>query len=125
MTLTSVVENLSAVIKAATDLPVKVGWIGPNDSIPLITIMHQGGGAEVMAKTERTLRVYEFQIDIWHRSAKARDEAYEKIVESLLGNWQAHYRNYGWWAATIYRTLDIEEEGVYRKTMLLVLKEVV
>ena len=124
MTLTSTTESLSKIIREAAGLPVKVGWIGPNDSIPLVTIMHMGGGAEIMALTERTMRTYEFQIDIWHKSARARDEAYERIVDALLRNWREHYQDHGWWAARIYRTIDIEEEGVFRKSMLLVIKEV-
>jgi hypothetical protein len=125
MTLTGILEALSTIIKDATKIPVKVGWISPNDTIPLITIMHMGGGAEIMALTEKTLRTYEFQIDIWHKSAKSRDQAYEQILDALLKNWKNHYQSYGWWSVNIYRTIDIEEEGVFRKTMLLVLKEVV
>jgi len=124
MTLTSVVENLVRIMREATGLPVKVGWIGPNDTIPHVTIMHMGGGAEIMALTEKTLRTYEFQVDIWHKSAKARDETYERIVDALLRNWRQRYQDHGWWAARIYRTIDVEEEGVYRKSMLLVIREV-
>ena len=125
MGLPEVMENLANILKQATNTSVKTAWISPNDNIPLITIIQFGGGSEIMALTNRQLRTYEFQLDIWAKSAKQRDQIAEQVMEVLLKNWRENYRNYGWWAVHVYRSLDIEEEGVFRKTMIVTIKEVV
>lgn len=125
MTITSVVENLSNIIKNEVKVNVKTAWISPNDTIPTITIIQSGGGAEVMGLSDKTLAVYEFQVDIWAKSAKQRDELFEKILNGLLKNWKENYQKFGWWSLSFYRVFDIEEEGVFRKTFLVTVKEVV
>ena len=125
MTLTQVMENLANVLKEATDTPVKTAWISPEDNIPLITVIQFGGGSEPLALTDRELRTYEFQVDVWARSAKQRDDLADKIMFKLIKGWQTIYQSYGWWSVHVYRIFDVEEEGVYRKTMVIVIKEVV
>ena len=125
MTLTQVMENLAKVLKEATDTPVKTAWISPEDNIPLITVIQFGGGSEPLALTDRELRTYEFQVDVWARSAKQRDELADKIMNALIKNWRSNYQTYGWWSVHVYRALDIEEEGVFRKTMVITIKEVI
>jgi len=125
VTLAEVMENLTKILKQATNVPVKTAWISPNDNIPLITIIQFGGGSEPLALTDRELRTYEFQVDIWARSAKQRDNLADQIMNILVKNWRAIYRDYGWWSVHVYRMFDIEEEGVYRKTMVVTVKEVV
>jgi len=124
MTLTQVIEKLVEKIENTAKVTVKTAWISPNDTIPIITLIQSGGGVEVLASSNHVLSVYEFQLDIWARSAKERDELYEKIVEALLKNWIVNYKAYGWWSLSFFRIFDVEEEGVFRKTMLVVVKEV-
>lgn len=125
MTLRSVLEGLTEVLRASAGIPVKTGWISPNDSVPLITIVQNGGSVEVLGLSNLAMSVYEFQIDIWARSSRERDEIFEKIVDAILKDWEHNYRRGGWWSLTFYRVLDIEEGGVYRKTILAVVKEIV
>ncbi|RLG00571.1 MAG: hypothetical protein DRN49_02765, partial [Thaumarchaeota archaeon] len=115
-------ENLANILKEATNTPVKTAWISPEDNIPLITIIQFGGGSEPLALTDRELRTYEFQVDVWARSAKQRDELADKIMNALIKNWRSNYQTYGWWSVHAYRVLDIEEEGVFRKTMVITIK---
>lgn len=125
MGLPEVMENLANILKQATNTSVKTAWISPNDNIPLITIIQFGGGSEPLALSDRELRTYEFQLDIWAQSAKQRDQIADQIMNALIKNWRTNYENYGWWSVHVYRVLDIEEEGVYRKTMVIMIKEVV
>lgn len=123
MTLTAVMEKLVEIIKNDTNVAVKTTWISPNDTLPLITIIQSGGGVEVLGLSNKTLSTYEFQIDLWAETAKQRDELFEKIVNALLRNWRENYQKYGWWSLMFYKVFDIEEEGVFRKTIFIIVKE--
>lgn len=124
MPIPDLVEKLAEEIKQAAGIPVKTAWISSSDLIPVITIVQNGGSLEPIGSTSLQHRIYEFQIDVWARSAKQRDEIAEKILRKLLDRSSENYLRHGWLPIRFYRIVDLEEEGVYRKSMILVLKEV-
>jgi len=124
MPIPGILEKLAEEIKQIVGIPVKTAWISNNDLIPLITIIQNNGSSEPIALTNLQYRVYEFQIDVWAISAKQRDEIVEKILGSLLSRSSENYLRYGWYPIRFYRIIDIEEGGIHRKSMILVLKEV-
>ncbi|MCL7402023.1 MAG: hypothetical protein LZ168_04470 [Thaumarchaeota archaeon] len=124
MPIPEVLEKIVEKIKQATGMPVKTSWISSSDLIPLITVIQNGGSSEPLASTSLQQRLYEFQVDVWAKSAKQRDEIAEKILSEFTSKSSENYLQYGWFSVRFYRILDIEEEGVYRKSMILVLKEV-
>jgi len=124
MPIPGILEKLAEEIKQIVGIPVKTAWISNNDLIPLITIIQNNGSSEPIALTNLQYRVYEFQIDVWAISAKQRDEIVEKILGSLLSRSSENYLRYGWYLIRFYRIIDIEEGGIHRKSMILVLKEV-
>lgn len=124
MPLQDVVENLLSLLKSATGVPVKYGWIS-SESPPLITVMQSGGGSEVLGASSIELRRYDFQVDVWARSARERDAIAEKILREFVGNWREKYLRHGWFSAFAYAMRDVEEEGAHRKIINIVVKEVV
>mgnify|MGYP001772678858 CR=1 FL=1 len=124
MPIHEVIEKIAEKIKQATAVPVKTSWISSNDLTPLITLIQNGGSSEPLALTSLQYRVYEFQVDVWANSAKQRDEIAEKIINDFTGKSSENYLKHGWFSIRFHRILDIEENGVYRKSMILVLKEV-
>lgn len=115
-----IMDNLLAELKNATNVAVKPGWI-TSEKPPLITVLQTGGRGVSVGNTSHMLREHEFQIDVWALSAKQRDEIADKIVKHFVSNWQPKYLSYGWYGARVYGIRDIDEEGFYRKTLVLVL----
>ncbi|MEM4183916.1 MAG: hypothetical protein QXG52_08855 [Candidatus Caldarchaeum sp.] len=125
MTLVSVMEKILESIRQATNITPKPSWIGTSDTPPVVTVIHAGGGGEVLGLSDRALAVYDFQIDIWAKSALQRDQIFDEIVEKLIRNWQTQYQNHGWWSLSYTRVFDVEEEGLFRKTFIITVKEVI
>ena len=118
--VTEIVENLVKEVQTASGIRVKVGWISPGDTAPLITIlMHDSDLSPIGMDESKVLYHLKFQLDIWHTSAKARDEVFDKIVNHFESNRRAFHENYGWFDVKFAGVTDLEEEGVYRKLTLL------
>lgn len=118
--VTEIVEKLVSEIQGAAGIRVKVGWISPGDSVPLITLlMHDSELSPIGMDESKVLYHLKFQLDIWHSSAKARDEAFDNIVEHFESNRRIFHENYGWFDVKFAGVTDLEEEGVYRKLALL------
>jgi hypothetical protein len=83
--LTEVVEVFAELLRKASGIPVHVGW-RPASSFP--TAVLQLRSAEInpldMAASKHLVDV-SLQLDIWHTSPKACDEAVDRIIQHLEG----------------------------------------
>ena len=123
--ITRIIEDLVREIQSSSRVKVKVGWISPGDSVPLITLlMHDSELSPIGMDESKVLYHLKFQLDVWHSSAKARDDAFDRIVAHFENNRRAFHENYGWFDVKFYGVTDLEEEGVYRKLALLRLRVV-
>lgn len=124
MAITEILEKLVEEVRRITGFPVKTSWISSSDLIPLITMIQVGGSCQPISHSKLIEGIYEVQVDIWAKSAKQRDEIFEKILKRLIriDGVTALSRNI--LSIHVYRIADMIEENVYRKTFILVIREV-
>ena len=118
--ISNIVEELVNLIREATGTRVKVGWVSSSDTPPIITLTMQDSSAKPLDQSGSKL-LYElrFQLDIWHNSPKERDRLLDKIIQRIESGYAKGLR---WFGVRIDGITDVEEEGVFRKLMILSLK---
>ena len=118
--LSNTVEELVRLLREATRVRVKVGWITSSEPPPVVTVVMQDSSAKPLDQSGSKL-LYElrFQLDIWHNSPKERDKVLDKIIQMIESG---DVKRLGWFGVKVDGITDVEEEGVYRKLMIISLK---
>ncbi|MEM2003896.1 MAG: hypothetical protein QXK84_06675 [Nitrososphaerota archaeon] len=122
--ITDIVDALVRRLREATGLRVKTAWIAVGDVAPLITLLMHDSEIRPIDMSGRLIYDLRFQIDIWHQSAKARDEVFDRILAYFDQNKSALHNDYGWFDVRFTGLTDLEEEGVFRKIVMLRLRVV-
>jgi hypothetical protein len=117
--IVDVINALIAELEKAVDLRVKAGWIGPGDTIPLITLLMHDSELRPIDMSGMLLYDLRFQVDIWHSSAKERDKVFDSILQHFDQNKDTFHSSYGWFDIRFMGITDVEEEGAHRKIILL------
>ncbi len=117
------VASLLDELAQASGLRVKAGWPAKNYIFPLITLSMQSSSIRPVDQSGQKL-LYElsFQLDVWQRTPKARDETFDRIVAHLAASRERLARDYGWFGIALAGIADVEEEGVFRKIATLSLR---
>jgi len=119
-----IVEKLIEELQKATGIRIKPAWISPGDRVPLITLLMHDSELRPIDMSGKLVYDLRFQVDIWHQSAKARDEAFDNILRHFEDNKNRFHESYGWFDIRFTGITDIEEEGVFRKIVMLRLRVV-
>ena len=122
--ISEIIENLVKELQQSSEIRVKTAWISPGDTVPLITLLMHDSELRPIDMSGKLVYDLRFQIDIWHQSAKARDEVFDKILKHFEDNRSNFHENYGWFDIRFTGISDLEEEGVYRKIVMLRLRVV-
>jgi len=122
--ITDVLEALIDELQKASEIRIKPAWISPGDRVPLITILMHDSELRPIDMSQMMIYELRFQIDIWHTSAKDRDEVFDKILNHFEENKQRFHQDYGWFDIRFTGITDLEEEGVFRKIITLRLRMV-
>ena len=122
--ITEVLEALIGELQKASEIRVKPAWISPGDRVPLITILMHDSELKPIDMSWKMVYELRFQIDIWHKTAKERDEVFDKILGHFEENKERFHEDYGWFDIRFTGVTDLEEEGVFRKIVMLRLRMV-
>jgi len=116
--LDQLTQDVIDLIKNSVDVRVKAGWIGSDDSIPLVTVLVNGHIISPIYSPFQIAR-YEvgFQIDVWHNTMKEADQVANQIIQAFVNALPTKC-----WYALRYRIRDIQEEGAFRKMIDLSFK---
>jgi len=119
MPLTRVVEVFAELLRKASGIPVHVGW-RPASSFP--TAVLQLRGAEInpldMAASKHLMDV-SLQLDIWHTSPKACDEAVDRIIQHLDGERVRLAEQLGVLGVYFESVVDVGDSRAFRRMLLV------
>lgn len=117
-------EKLVQTLRNASGIPVSVGW-KPVSNLPAATL--QMRNCEItpldLSHTKHLIDT-SFQIDIWHHSAKARDESVDKMITGLEQSRQSFAEDFGVFGFAVEGLADVDDEKAFRKMMLIRLRMV-
>lgn len=117
--LTEVVEVFAEGLRRASGIPVHVGW-RPVSTFP--TALLQLRNAEItpldMAASKHLMDV-SLQLDIWHTSPKARDEAVDRIIHYLDGERGRLAEQLGVLGVYFESVVDVGDSKAFRKMLLV------
>jgi hypothetical protein len=117
--LTEVVEVFAELLRKASGIPVHVGW-RPASSFP--TAVLQLRSAEInpldMAASKHLVDV-SLQLDIWHTSPKACDEAVDRIIQHLEGERVRLAEQLGVLGVYFESVVDVGDSRAFRRMLLV------
>ncbi len=118
--IVDVVEDLIKHLRAAGRVSVRSGWISGDEKLPLITIiMSTASITPLDLAASKALYTMGFQIDVWHTTARMRDELVDRIIHYFELHKAALHQSLGWFDMRFEGLRDVDEEGVYRKIIHL------
>jgi len=104
-----ITKKVIEIVKRATNIRTKTGWVTQEDSFPLITIFALGQRPEKILGEVAIYR-FTYQIDVWHNSMLECDREAKKIIDSFINC----YKTENWFSLNFVIS-DFQEEGVFRK----------
>ncbi|MCS7137306.1 MAG: hypothetical protein NZ941_02935 [Candidatus Caldarchaeum sp.] len=117
--LTELVEKLLETVKKASGIPVSVGW-RPSVTAPSAVIqMRSCEITPLDLSASKHLVDASFQIDVWHVSARRRDEVVERIVSGLAEGRDALSTRFGVFSLAVEGLADVDDETGFRKMLLV------
>ncbi|GBC68384.1 hypothetical protein HRbin01_00065 [archaeon HR01] len=120
ISIEGLVEKLLAHLKSATGLTARSGWFSEKAGYPQITAITQSISITPLdLAASKALYTASFQIDIWHTSARKRDELVDMIIQYFETNRSIIHQASGWFDLKFEDIRDLEEEAVSRKTLIL------
>ncbi|MEM2257819.1 MAG: hypothetical protein QXU87_03995 [Candidatus Caldarchaeum sp.] len=112
--LVDIVETLYNLLRDATGVRVKAAWLSPGDTAPLVTVLMEDATIKQIGMSSMMLYELRFQIDIWATSAKERDTLFDKIHSHIMSSAPSM-----WFDIVVTSLNDLEEEGIFRKIIML------
>lgn len=117
--LTALVEQVLDTVKRAAKISVTVGW-KPSPTVPSAVIMMKSCEITPLdLSASKQLVDASFQIDVWHVSAKARDEAVEKIVTAFDDSRGLFSERFGVFSLAVEGIADVGDESGFRKMLFV------
>ncbi|MCS6783794.1 MAG: hypothetical protein RMI43_05375 [Candidatus Caldarchaeum sp.] len=123
--LTALVEQMLETVKNAARIPVLVGW-RPSQTPPSAVI--QMKNCEITPldlSASKHLVDASLQVDVWHVSAKSRDEVVEKILTALEEKRTLFSEELGVFSLSVEGVADVGDESGFRKMLLVRVRMVV
>jgi hypothetical protein len=108
----TVTKKIINIVKGATGIQVKIGWLTQADTFPIITIYSLGQRPEAILMPNVGIYRFTYQIDVWHKSMVECDRAAKAIVNKFVDA----YKTENWFGLN-FSINDLQEEGVYRKAI--------
>jgi hypothetical protein len=110
--LETVTSKIINIVKAATDIKVKAGWITQEDTFPIITIYALGQRPEKILAASVAIYRFTYQIDVWHNTMLECD----RVAKSIINKFIDSYKTENWFGLNFIIS-DLQEEGVFRKVI--------
>ena len=110
--LETVTRKIISIVKSATNIKVKAGWITQEDTFPIITVYALGQRPEKILAASVAIYRFTYQIDIWHNSMLECDKVAKDIIDKFIDSYK-----YESWFSLNFIISDLQEEGVFRKVI--------
>ena len=110
--LEAVTRKVIDIVRSATSIKVKAGWISPEDTFPIITVYSLGQRPERILMPNVGIYRFTYQIDVWHNSMVECDRAAKAIINKFIDA----YKTESWFSLN-FSMNDLQEEGIFRKAI--------
>lgn len=112
--ISDITSEIIAIIQSATKIKVKTGWLSQEDVFPIVTIVPNEYRVEWILQSEVARYFFSYEVSVWSKTLKETDEEANNIVDKFAQT----IRGKNWFSFRIILR-NIQEEGIYRKILMI------